>query len=208
VNAPTAVELGHSQIPRSRGRDLLAFIVAAAALTSCHATAGVFRAGPAVGPMNQPGGRAEYCIPRDGEANYVLGFEELTDTGDHHLVLDSASLDGASNLTETGAYATVLKPDQGGLLGVVPGIPPRFFGKGQASTWADRRPLAGTLIPPRSSPGYVNLLVVVHSPDPGADGSVKHLVVRYHSGRQQYVYTGNVEYVLAGTKCHDPRWAR
>jgi len=196
------------QTRRRRVRALLAAFVAGFFLNSCHGPASVFSGGPAVGPMEQPGGRARFCVPRDGEPDFVLGMEDLTDTGDHDLVLDSASLGDAKNLMETGAYVTVVKPHQGGVLGVVPGIPPRFLGQGQASTWAGRRPLAGTVVPPRSSRSYVNLLVVVHSPDPGLDGSVKHLVVHDHSGRQHFVHTGGVEYVMAGTKCRAPRWAR
>lgn len=191
--------------PKVGARRLLAALVAVAVLSSCHDPVDVLSGHPAIGPMEQPGGRARYCVPRDGEPDFVLGIEDLIDTGDHHLVLDSASLAGAKNLIETGEYVTVVRRHENGSLGVVPGIPPRFFGKGQASTWTNRRPLAGTVVPARSSPSYVNLLVVVHSPNPEVDGSVQHLVVHYHSGRQQYVHTGNVEYVLAGTKCHVAR---
>lgn len=158
--------------------------------------------------MEQGEGWGTFCGPKHGESDFVLGIEELTDTGEHHLVLDSAHLSGASNLIETGAYVTVVKPHQGarGTFGVVPGIPPRFFGSGQATEWANRQPVSGVEVPPRSSADFVNLLVVVHSPDPDVNASVDHLVVRYHTGRQQYVWTGNVTYRLArGDHCRTPR---
>jgi hypothetical protein len=157
--------------------------------------------------MEQGEGWGTYCGPKNGETDFVLGIEDLTDTGDHHLVLDSASLSDPSNLIESGAYVTLIKPGHGGgLFGVVPGLPPRFFGRGQAAQWANRQPLSGTLVPSTSSSDVLNLLVVVHSPDPDVRASVHHLVVHYHSGRQQYVYSGNVTYVLApGDDCPTPR---
>jgi hypothetical protein len=140
---------------------------------------------------------------KEGESDFVLGIEPLIDTGDHHLVLDSADLDESSNLTETGAYVTVIEPHQRvSLFGGIRGIPsPQSFTGDQEVAWDAKRPLAGTLVPPRSSGDFLNLLVFVHSRDPDVDASVNHLVVHYHSGRQQYVYTGNVRYRLAGHKC-------
>ena len=157
--------------------------------------------------MQQGEGWGTYCGPKHGESDFVLGIEDLTDTGDHHLVLDSAALDGAANLTETAAYVSWMPSGHGGgLMGVVPGAPPHFFERGQAAEWADRRPLSGTHVPPSASPGVMNLLVVVHSANPDAMSSVHHLVVHYHSGRQHYVYTGNVTYQLApGDHCRTPR---
>jgi hypothetical protein len=157
--------------------------------------------------MEQGEGWGTYCGPKNGESDFVLGIEDLTDTGDHHLVLHSAGLSGPSNLTESGAYVTLIKPGHGGgLFGVVPGLPPRFFGRGQAAQWANREPLSGAVVPSKSSPDVLNLLVGVHSPETKFRASVHHLVVHYHSGRQHYVWTGNVTYQLAGgDHCPTPR---
>lgn len=190
-----------------RARGLLVTLMAASFLTACHGPARVFSGGPAIGPMQQGEGWGTFCGPKNGESDFVLGIEDLTDTGDHHLVLDSAALAGPANLTESGAYVTLVGPGHGrGLFGVVPGIPPRFIGRSQVSEWTNRQPLSGTVVPSRSASDVVNLLVVVHSPDPEVMSSVHHLVVHYHSGRQQYVYTGNVTYQLVpGDHCRTPR---
>jgi hypothetical protein len=149
-------------------------------------------------------------MPKEGESDFVLGIEPLIDTGDHHLVLDSADLDETSNLTETGAYVALIKPHQRvSLFGVFRGTRPQHLSRDEATVWAERQRLPGTLVPPRSSGDFLNLLVFVHSQDPDVDASVNHLVVHYHSGRQQYVYTGNVTYHLArGDHCHTPRQFR
>ena len=204
MTSRVAVLLRHERRqPRTRARCLLAGLVATTALTSCHSPAHMFSGGPAVGPMRQGDGWGTFCGPKHGESDFVLGLDDLSDTGDHHLVLDSAGLAGASNLTETGAYVTLVGPGHGdGFFGVLPGIPPQFLGRSQASEWANRQPLSGTVVPSRSTPVVVNLLVVVHSPNPDAMSSVHHLVVHYHSGRQHYVYTGNLTYQLSPeTQC-------
>jgi len=201
-----------SQPPRApalshRAHVVSAALVVAVLLMSCHGPVGVLRGGPAVGPMQQGEGWGTYCSPKHGQTDFVLGVESLDDTGDHHLVLDSATVAGPSNLTESGAYVTLVTPGSGeDLFGVVPGIPPQYFAKGQASQWARRQPVRGAVVPARASGDLLNLLVVVHAPDPHSKASVNHLVVHYHSGRQQYVYTGNVTYQLdPGDDCRTPR---
>lgn len=157
--------------------------------------------------MERGEGWNSYCSPKQGASDFVLGAESLDDTGDHHLVLDSATVAGASHVSVSSAYVTLIEPGPGGdLFGVVPGIPPRFFARGQASQWAARQPVSGTVVPTHASGDVLNLLVVVHAPDPAMRASVNHLVVRYHAGRQQYVWTGNVTYQLApGDDCPTPR---
>lgn len=186
---------------------VLAMLAGAVLLAPWRVPAGVFTAGADPGPLERGDGWGTYCGPMSGESDFVLGIEGLTDTGEHHLVLDSASLAAPKNLTESGAYVTLVGPGRGhGLFGVVPGIPPRFFAHGQAAEWAARQPLSGTLVPARTSSDVVNLLVVVHSPNPDLMSSVHHLVVHYHSGREQFVYSGNVTYELApGDHCRTPQ---
>jgi hypothetical protein len=189
---------------RHRARRGLVALAAAVLLTSCHAPAGVSLGDPAVGPMDQRDG-GKFCMVKESQSDFVLGIESLIDTGDHHLVLDSAGLEGASNLTASRAYVALFKPHQRvSLFGVFRGTRPHLVTQDEATVWADRQQLSGARVPPRSSGNEWNLLVFVHSPDPDADGSVKHLVVHYHSGRQHYVWTGNVQYVLAARKCHQP----
>jgi hypothetical protein len=189
-----------------RFRGLLAALVAVV-LTSCHGPGGVFRAGPAVGPMERGEGWGTYCSPKHGESDFVLGVESLDDTGDHHLVLDSATVAGPSNVSESAAYVSLIKSHQRvSLFGVVPGMPPQFYARDQAYQWANKQPVPGTVVPTRASGDVLNLLVVVHAPDPHIRAAVHHLVVHYHAGRQQYVYSGNVTYVLApGDDCPTPR---
>ena len=81
-------------------------------------------------------------------------------------------------------------------MGVVNGMPPEFFAKGQAHLWKTRVSAAGAHVAPTSAGSDENMLIVVKSLNQKKKCSLDHLRVKYRVGDHGYVWNGKLSYVI------------
>jgi hypothetical protein len=132
-----------------------------------------------------------------GHSHFVLGDEELVNQGQSRATISSISIIGAKNMKLVRAFVTRV-PSKGPvtLMGVVNGMPPEFFAKGQAHLWKTRVKAAGAHVGSTSAGWDRNMLIVVRSLNAKKKCSLDHLRVRYHVGTHQYVWNGKLSYVI------------
>jgi hypothetical protein len=132
-----------------------------------------------------------------GHSRFILGDEALVNQGHGRATISSISIIGPKNMKLVRAFVTRV-PSRGPvtLMGVVNGMPPEFFAKGQAHLWKTRVKAAGAHVGPTSAGSDRNMLIVVRSLNAKKKCSLDHLRVKYHVGTHEYVWNGKLSYVI------------
>jgi hypothetical protein len=180
----------------SRVANVLAFVAVTMALLVTFSADASVGAVPRRGPFE---GESPARLGHDasGHSRFILGAEALVNKGHHRATISSISIVGAKNMKLVRAFVTRV-PSQGPvtLMGVVNGMPPEFFAKGQASLWKTREKAAGAHVEPTSAGSDENMLIVVKSMNPRKKCSLDHLRVKYRVGAHRYVWNGKLSYVI------------
>jgi hypothetical protein len=180
----------------SRGGKALAFVTMSVALLVTFGADSSVGAAPLRGPFEAES-TATQGHNASGHSRFILGDEALVNKGHRRATISSISLVGAKNMKLVRAFVTRV-PSQGPvtLMGVVNGMPPGFFAKGQAHLWKARVHAAGAHVDPTGAGSDENMLIVVKSLNQKKKCSLDHLSVKYRVGDHRYVWNGKLSYVI------------